>query len=85
MGAIGDADIAAVNAGSLDTSQKIAARARQASTANRIMGMGSQEKQNGSAEVSGHPSLKIPINRVRKPETRRAIGSKTVVACENCR
>lgn len=88
IGAIGDADFAAVSAGPLDTSQKIAARARRASTVNKIMGLGSQEKQNGSAEVSVHPSLprlKVPINRIRKPEKRRAMGSKTVVACENCR
>lgn len=83
IGAMDDGDLAFGRAGPSDTAQ--GDRTRQVNGANQIMGPRGQKKPKGSAEGPAHPNPKIPINRVQKREKRRARGSKTAVACENCR
>ncbi len=85
IGAIGNADFAAVSAGPFDAAQSVVGLARQADTADQALGPRFQENQNGRAEGSGHPIPKVPIKCIRKPEKRQARGSKTSIACEHCR
>lgn len=78
-------DSAAGSTGFLDTARRIAERARQASAANKNMSLQDQENQNGGAKGPAHPPPKVLISLVQKRESRRARGSRTAVACENCR
>ena len=67
IGATDDADFAVGSAGSFDTAQRLADRARQASTAKKITKLRSPENKNaknGIADVSAHPIPRILINRV---------------------
>ena len=84
-GAIDNDDSLDGSAGRVQTTPKLAARARKASTAKRSLELGCQKTQHSAAENPVHPKTKVSINRIQKREHPQPKGSKTLIACANCR
>ena len=83
-GATDNADFGSNSPGYFDLAQSVDFTTPTSAVRSCII-LKSQGYQNGGKRKPNSLSPKSAINRVRKPETGRARGPKTAVACENCR